>query len=246
MSRTLDLVRGVLRPKDAAQSPGEKPRPRVLVAIPSGDRVHANFAMALATMLYLAGAMRVPLALANNKGSCVHKNRNNAVSEAHRLESSKILFIDSDMTFPPNALERLLAHEKPIVGASYASRGEPHHNLAKSLSTEYTPVKGLTEVAGLPAGMLLIDVAVFESLKRPYFRFPFVEEDPAQGVEASEIGEDYDFCNRVRAAGFKVFMDVELSLDMIHWGEAGWRLNESAAVDQPDAHLVEVSTSAPA
>jgi hypothetical protein len=58
------------------------------------------------------------------------------------------------------------------------------------------------------------------------------------------MGEDYDFCNRARTANIPVFMDTELSLEIIHWGEAGWRLSEEMcgrATDQPDAQIIELA-----
>jgi hypothetical protein len=234
----------LILPPSAAPAPAERRRPRICVCIPSHDVVNANFAMALAAALYVAGVKQIPVALANNKGSVVHKNRNNAVAEAQRLGAAKLLFIDSDMTFPVNAIERLMAHEKPIVGATYAQRTGLHKNLAKPLSGQLEDVHGLVEVAALPTGMLLIDMAVFERMKRPYFRMPFVEEDAERGIPPSDMGEDYDFCNRARTANIPVFMDTELSFEIIHWGEAGWRLSEEMcgrATDQPDAQIIELA-----
>jgi hypothetical protein len=38
--------------------------------------------------------------------------------------ASHILFLDSDMTFPPDTLQRLLDHKVPIVGADYVKRND--------------------------------------------------------------------------------------------------------------------------
>lgn len=233
----------LILPPGVAKASEPKPRPRLAVCIPSGDHVHANFAMCLATALYVAGLRRIPIALVSNKGSSILNNRNNAVAEAQRLGCHKLLFIDSDITFPVGAIERLLAHEKPIVGASYASRGGVHKNLAKPLSGDREDVTGLVQVAALPTGFLMVDMAVFEAMKRPYFRMPATEE--ADGVAPATLGEDYDFCNRARAAGFAIAMDVELSFELIHWGEAGWRLNDQLCGRgelEPDAEIIELAT----
>jgi hypothetical protein len=233
----------LILPPGVATSPESKPRPRVLVAIPSPDQVNANFAMALATTLYLAGLKRIPCALANVKGSVIHRNRNNLVAEAKRLGCAKILFIDADMTFPVNVIERLLSYDKQIVGATYAQRSGLHKNHAKPLSGGREDVHGLVEVAALPGGLLLIDMAVFDDLKRPYFRMPFTEETETEPPR--ETGEDYDFCNRARAVGYQVWLDTELSFDVIHWGEAGWRLDPERCGADPqgtDAQIVEAAT----
>jgi hypothetical protein len=56
-------------------------------------------------------------------------------------------------------------------------------------------------------------MTVFEALSKPYFRFL---TDEASG----EItGEDYVFCDRARAAGFRIWCDTRLSLEIGHIGQ---------------------------
>jgi hypothetical protein len=230
-------------------APGEPSRkPRVAIAVPSSDQVHANFAMALAACLYANGIRRQPVALINTKGSAIHKNRDNAVLEARRLECDHILFLDSDITFPPDALQRLLAHGKPIVGATYARRTAPHANLAKPKDGQGADVSGLTEVDALPTGHLLIELAVFVQMKRPWFRFVAIEEGAVlHGIPGPEtLGEDYGFCEAARALGYAIWMDTDLSFDLVHWGECGWKLREGAAPagdPLPFAEMVELQPS---
>lgn len=198
-----------------------EPRRRISVAIvvPSGDHVHANFAMALAFMTHVTAPTQVHLPLVNVKGSNVARQRNNAVDKALELGCDYVLMIDSDMTFPPNALARLLAHQKDVVGGTYARRSLPHNNLAKPIGDAPVTVNGgLLEVAGMPAGFFLFRASVLEKITRPYFRFPTNE------VSGEVEGEDYDFCARLRAAGVSVWLDVDLSHELIHWGEHGIRL----------------------
>ena len=38
------------------------------------------------------------------------------------------------------------------------------------------------------------------------------------------LGEDYDFCDRARAAGFTVWCDTQLSFDIGHIGQSVHRL----------------------
>lgn len=237
MSKTLDLVRGIIRPES---TPAKKPL--IVVGVPSMDMLNANFAMALAQFHYRMGALHQPIALINSKGSIVAINRNNIVRRAQQLGAAKVFFIDSDMSFPMDGLERLLSSGKSIVGASYPQRTGLHKNLVKPKGNlrQDVPTDALVEVDGLPTGFLLIDMAIFADLKRPYFRFTVNEEKEEVG------GEDYDFCDRARAAGHSVWLDPALSYELIHWGECGWRLDqELCGVDanQPDAALVQLENS---
>ncbi|WP_152494992.1 glycosyltransferase family 2 protein [Paraburkholderia kururiensis] len=188
---------------------------KVALCIPSHDVVHADFAMALAALTYNPGAA---LALINPKGSIIPILRNNAVNEAQTFGVDYVLFLDSDMIFPGDTIRRLLAHDKDIVGATYTKRVPPYNILGRTLDDQ--PLKaaeGLHEVAGLPTGCLLIKMSVFEKLRRPYFRTPHTEE--AEGVMPQIQGEDYYFCEAARAAGFKVWLDVDLSARVAHIGQ---------------------------
>ncbi len=217
---------------------------QVCIGIPSNDDVKANFAMAYAAMTYYCGLAGIPLALVNQKGSILPKNRNSIVKNARDLNCTHLLQLDSDLTFPPQTLARLLSHKKEVVGCTYPRRSLPHDNLAIPLNQQ--PVqnaKGLTAVDRLPTGVLLIDMTVFDKIKKPYFRFPTTEECE-RWPDGNVDGEDYYLCDAVRAAGYDVWLDVELSFEVTHWGEAGWRLKEEVPdAAAPRFELVELSSA---
>lgn len=194
----------------------------VAICVPSTDVVHADFAMCLATLSFNPGAK---CALVSMKGSMVQVNRDNGVEMARNVKADYLLFIDSDMVFPQDCLKRLLAHGKDVVGATYRKRVPPYNILGRTLEAKRIEVEsGLIEMEGLPTGMLLIRMAVFDRLKRPYFRMVAIEEDKEKGIPPSTLGEDYYFCNVARQAGFKVWLDVDLSKELGHIGQALYRI----------------------
>lgn len=197
---------------------------RIGVCVPSGDLVHADFAMCLAALTYASG---VRLALVNTKGSLVQTNRNNAVVQAKQLGVDYLLFIDSDMTFPMNALKRLLAHGKDIVAATYVQRTPPHRILHQTIDgVEIRSTGGLVEVAGLPTGFMLIKTSVFDALEWPPFRTPVIPH-PETGQPETQ-SEDYYFCQEARKAGFRVWLDVDLTFEMGHIGQYTYRVPNGA------------------
>lgn len=226
----------------------KKGQRQVCVGVPSGDDVKANFSMAGMAMSYYCGLAKIPLAFISQKGSMLPKNRNTLVDEAIALNCTHLLQIDSDVTFPPHALARLLFHKKAFVGATYARRSLPHDNLAVPLNREANHhASGLLPVDRLPTGFLLIDLDVLKAsnIKKPYFRFPTTEESAAFPHGRID-GEDYYLCDAVRAAGETVWLDVDLSFDLVHWGEAGWRLKqppENYDGTQPLYEMVELQAS---
>jgi len=191
--------------------------PRVAIAVPSGDTVHADFALSLAGLCHSSGALDV--SIFSNKSSIVAEARNNGVGMAQDAQIDHLLFLDSDMTFPRSTLQRLLAHELDIVGATYAKRVPPFQALGTALQPQPPdPPPGLIEMARIPTGCLLIRMTVFERLAKPYFHF---------GLDVARhqiVGEDYMFCDKARAAGLRIWCDAALSRELGHIGQQVRRL----------------------
>jgi hypothetical protein len=195
--------------------------PRVSIAVPSGDMVHADFAMAYA-QLCLASA-GIPLQLTTVKSSIVAQARNNGVELARSFGADFIFFLDSDMLFPPTALCRLLLHGKDIVGATYTKRVPPFGVLGTQLAEQPAVLSGeLLEMQRIPAGCLLIKMSVFDKISKPYFRF---EIDASGEI----VGEDYVFCDRAREAGFQIWCDAVMSREIGHIGQNIYRLPDAAS-----------------
>ncbi len=191
--------------------------PKVAICFPSGDMVHADFALSLAGLCNSTPPLETPIV--NNKSSIVAAARNTGVSRARELGCDHILFLDSDMTFPRTTLHRLLVHHEPIVGATYVKRVPPYPVLGTALQpTPTCDARGLTEMLRIPTGCLLIRLSVFDALSAPYFRYI---TDEASG---DIVGEDYVFCDRARAAGFHIWCDAKLSLEIAHLGQQTCRV----------------------
>src|SRR3990172_3668433 len=56
------------------------------------------------------------------RGYTISENRNYCVVQAQKNQSEYLFFVDDDMTFPPDTLERLIAHKKEVVGVNSYSR----------------------------------------------------------------------------------------------------------------------------
>jgi len=217
---------------------------RVAVCIPSGDMVHADFAMSLAGMAYRCSPIMqdgvkyeaISLAIINTKGSLVVNNRNKLVAEAQNLGVDYLFFVDSDIVIHPWTLRRLIEHDKDIVGATYIQREEPHRLLGKSLSgvmldEALTGVElgadQVMEVGALPSGCLLIKIGVFSGMEKPYFQTPAhaATDSTPEWIE----GEDYFFCRQAREQGFSIWLDLATSFAL---GHVGQRVNTIPTMQQ--------------
>jgi hypothetical protein len=189
--------------------------PKVMVAIPTTDYVHVNFAVALAS---LVRNTKVPMSVQIGRGSSICQNRNTLVHVARKENADFILFIDNDMSFPWFAADRMahIADERGIdvLGCNYLFKSPPHNWMA-------IPRKGcealaaIDEVERLPTGMMLIRMSVFDQLEQPYFNYDaYTNEEGLNNVSS----EDYYFCDRAREKGIKIWIDTDLSFGIIHWG----------------------------
>lgn len=210
---------------------------RVAICIPSGDLVHADFAMSLAALTYQCGPIEVngerfepvPVALVNVKDSLVVSGRNKCVAEARLLDVTHVLFVDSDIVLHPHTLRRLLSHDRDIVGATYMQRAEPYallgkgldgKPLAETITNTRVTAGDVSEVSALPGGCMLVKMAVFDAfaVNDLPFQTPLMQRPDGSGPQIE--GEDYFFCRRARELGFSIWLDWASSFQAVHLGQA--------------------------
>jgi hypothetical protein len=182
----------------------------VTIAIPSRDSVHMDFALSLVALM---ARTKTPSFVANIRSSILPVSRSMLVEQAQSNESSHILFLDSDMVFPPDILDRLLSYNLDIVGATYCQREGPLTPMGCDLEMKALPKVGLVRARRLPMGCMLINMSVFEKMQKPYFRWELRENN------SKVIGEDVEFCDRAQQLGFQVWCDMEISKNIGHIGQ---------------------------
>ena len=153
------------------------------------------------------------------EGSCyVHWNREELAEKALKGDYTHLWFVDTDVTFPPDTLDRLLAHNVEIVGGYYPGRVQNGafdtlKIIKDGVITPFPPplpdklfhsVDGY-ELVTIPTGCMLIRLDVLKKLNPPYFRC----ERP--------VGEDVFFCAWLHNADVKIWCDPTIKVG--HWGE---------------------------
>ena len=216
------------RAKDAPPGYTKNPPLRISVSLACMDSVEASFAYDLAKMTAYAGVTLVARDIAELRinmlsSSILSSSRNDLAREAMENGSTHVLCIDSDMRFPKESLNRLLKHQKDIVGINYSTRKVPPDFVAfKHISREsgdphvkletLPDSTGLEKVEALGFGLILIRTDVFRSMPYPGFETIYDRE------RNMWIGEDVDFCKKATAAGFDIWADHDLSKECAHIG----------------------------
>jgi len=201
---------------------------RLMVAVPCYDgKINIDAAFQLAQLTHASAQYGFGLELAHIAGCSIITKARNAL--AHRFlmsDCTDLLFVDADINFKVADVLRILAlsEDKDVVAGAYPRRAEDQ----KFFTDIHHPLEfadGLLRVERVGTGFMLIRRHVLETLEaaHPEWRF-WVNTEGAyhtaffdfKATPEGYIGEDYLFCDRVRAAGFKVWIDPDINLG--HFG----------------------------
>lgn len=139
---------------------------RVAVCVPAYETWAANFGRDLVSLALTSYAKLGPVVTAS--GTYLQQVREELAEIALRDSAvTHLLFLDADMRFPPDALERLLARRLPVVGANYRRR-RPPHDFTASVSTGPLAT-GVERADRLGFGCVLIAAREFRGMARPWF-----------------------------------------------------------------------------
>lgn len=143
--------------------------------------------------------------LISTKGFNTAENRTWLAAQAVKRNCTHTFWVDDDMIYPEDTLERLLAHDKDIVGAKYANRRGDGEVI------EYfgDPLTGMFKCKALGGGCVLVRSDVFRKIKQPWFWYVI---NPNGAIIMSN---DWYFCKKARESGYDIWCDSALKVGHI-------------------------------
>ena len=198
----------------------------IVLATTTRAEVPAQFAGDLVRLCRHRPDVRFVAAL----GIYIANLRQHCVRIAQQTSASHLCFLDADMRFPADTLDRLLAADVDIVAANYVQRTMPMWWTARVEGQWVSSLgrTGLQCVDAVGCGVMLIRMAVFDMVAAPWFSTPYDGQ--------THIGEDVYFCRQATAAGVSVWIDHDLSQLVRHQGVVEW-----GAENAPQAQMAQVS-----
>lgn len=194
----------------------------VIVCVPSLGTWCSDFGKSLVLLFTYFTQNKVPgafgqrLSIISGESSMLSQSRESMAKMALRTEGcTHILFLDTDMVFPRDLLNRLVAHKKPVVGCNCTTRVSPIMPVAHDLQGNRIASigrTGLEEVQQTGMAVMLISTDVLKRLRPPLFLMEWVPEYNAY------CGEDIYFSAKVQETGEKVYVDHDLSREVGHIG----------------------------
>jgi predicted O-methyltransferase YrrM len=149
----------------------------------------------------------------------------------------EILWIDSDIVFDPDDVEKLRRHQLPIVGGVYAKKGIRQfacHFPPGTAKALFGKGGGLHELLYAGFGFTLTRRGVYEAVQAqlpmplcnqrfgpPLYPF-FLPMSVPDGLGSWYLAEDYAFCERARQCGFAIMADTTLRLWHVGNYRYGW------------------------
>lgn len=193
---------------------------------PTRDLVPASFAVDLA-QLYAYTQARGPwqtVTVGFVNSTYIHVGREFVLEASIKSGATHVLWLDTDLSFPREAAVLLSMHDEPFVGVNYlmrhdggnwtAMRGEARVQTT-SCST------GLEAVDAVGFGCVLMRTEIAKDVPRPWFRHGL-------NHAGGDVGEDIQFCRKLRDAGHTIWIDHDLSKSIGHVGLHTYRAEFAA------------------
>lgn len=154
--------------------------------------------------------------------SCLPMGRQQALLSARKLGASHILFIDDDMTFAPDMLQHMISRNLPVVAANCVTKSDTPRYTA--LNEQRKPISskdktGVEEVYRVGMGVMLIELAAIEHIQPPHFEVLW--------DKTGYISEDLYFCDKLRNAGIKIYIDHDVSQHIGHIGDYVYTMHDA-------------------
>jgi len=161
------------------------------------------------------------------RDSHIDRARNDCVAYFMAHGFSHLFFIDADVGFDRKAFWRQLSADRDICGGVYPIKHEGAGFPIDVAAIGPEDVHGFAECNELPTGFMCIARRVFEKVD------PRTAFDSMRDEAGEFLTEDYAFCRRARAAGFKIYADMRS--DLRHVGTKVYRDDFAAACRKREA-----------
>lgn len=209
----------------------------VAVGVPSGMNLWiGDMGIALAGMCSrfaqepVFPGVRHKLSLIHVKGSILPKIRSDMIKMAIESGAEWLLMVDSDQTFPPDTLHRLIRHDKDVVAANVATkqlpsnwtaRAKPRGNPSGEVVRTGWKSTGLQQVWRIGTGVILFRMNVLKRLGIGKLAIRFRPD--IQDYQ----GEDWSLMEALEKEGIPVWIDHDLSKEVLHYGWYEFGINDA-------------------
>jgi hypothetical protein len=139
--------------------------------------------------------------IVSTKGYNCAENRNWIAAQAVKRGCTHLFHVDDDMIYEPDTLDRLLKHDKDIIGGLYKTKYPEVQDYVIEYLHTIQPHDKLFECAALGTGLLLVKTEVYLKTPQPWYGYIWFDN----GMVKESV--DWVFCKNARKSGLKVWCD---------------------------------------
>jgi len=169
--------------------------------------------------------------------AAVDQGRNQMATDALLDGYEETMWIDADVEFHPDSVDLLRSHGLPITSGIYPQKGKralASHLLPGTSTIVFGKEGGLIEILYAGAGFLHVRREVYLAIQKlqrlpmcnERFRSPMIPffQPMVRPCEDGHwyLAEDYAFCQRARASGYKIMADTTIRLWHVGNHAYGW------------------------
>ncbi len=227
----------------------EKPKPKVYIAMPCYDTMKVETCVSILNTYAVLAKAGITCTFKSVKSSLVTHARNLLTAGFMASEYDYMLCVDADIEFEPTAVLRMLVPEKDIVVTPYRLKENPVQARYPVEHVDPENIKilpfDLVELKSAPAGLMLINRAVFKVLMAKYPQKKIKFDKEHQDKMDAEVGhkgaiekymynfwdtdfkdhtwkgEDLAFCELARRCSVKIYANLDSWTT--HHGSFGWK-----------------------
>ncbi len=175
--------------------------------------------------------------------SLITRGRNRCIAFFMASDFTHALFIDADVSWDPDDIGRMIAHDKDVIAGAYPKKQYPIQYVVNAVAGKaelpedhvFDRKNGLIEVDETGTGFMLIKRSVIEKMQEAHPElkcnsdiFPHMDGDP-EFLEKCELNyyalfdtairesrylsEDYEFCRKWKDLGGTIYIDTQTQLD---------------------------------
>jgi glycosyltransferase involved in cell wall biosynthesis len=212
-SNLMDVPAVMIEQGEHSKRPFDLPKKQILIAIPTAKNIEPTTFKSIYDLIIPEGYE------ANFQyfyGYNVDQVRN-LIADWVVKGYDYLFSVDYDISFPPDTLVRLLAHDKDVVSGVYRQRFYDHQTLELFENNDrggYTHIpwqkikgKGLVEVGACGFGCVLVKKEVMVKIGYPQFLYKSALD------HSHTFSEDLFFARRAQQEGFKLYADTSILCD---------------------------------
>ncbi len=180
---------------------------KIALTLPTNRRIKSKTAESILRMI--AHSQHEIIPIISTKGFNTAENRGYLMAQGVKKDADYIMCVDDDMIYEEDTIDRLVEHDKDIVGGAYnirrdVEKGKQVIEYLDGEDEDNHPL-GSFKCNALGTGLLMIKADVFKKIPQPWFGYKWNDNGSVK------MSTDWFFCEKAREHGYEIWCDTSIT-----------------------------------